>query len=241
MAVVAAAAAGGATSEHEGDTWTSLTGTLIEPREFVVAKQLGAIWASRWIGQGMALLGVAGLAVGSIHPASLVVWAVSIPLGLWFAAALGLAFSLQFRATYRALVLTIGALLAWSVAGQAMLGLFMNFPPFLWPGSMPAMVGWGTFTPPDLVGIGVGPYSLRERLRFMDTGFEWHVIWGVVTIAAYAFAASWLTRLAARSYDRVAGRAVRPATPHPLAGAGPAEGTGEAVEAVEAAEVAALQ
>ena len=94
---VAGAAAASITSEHEDDTWTSLTATDLTPREIVLAKLLGALWRLRGIAVVIFLLTSVGCFVGSVHPLSLPILALSLLIYGWFAAALGIWISLQLR------------------------------------------------------------------------------------------------------------------------------------------------
>jgi ABC-type transport system involved in multi-copper enzyme maturation permease subunit len=107
----ATAAASSITSEKEEDTWTSLTTTLLDGSDIVLAKLIGAFWSVRVIGAVMVLLGFLGLLTGAIHPfgaiAGLVEWAVFS----WFAVALGFRFSLLSRNTTRASAATVALLI----------------------------------------------------------------------------------------------------------------------------------
>ena len=64
---VAGAAAASITSEHEDDTWVSLTATDLTGREIVLAKLLGSLWRARRLAAVIGLLLVAGVVVGSLH------------------------------------------------------------------------------------------------------------------------------------------------------------------------------
>jgi ABC-type transport system involved in multi-copper enzyme maturation permease subunit len=218
---VASGAAGSVTSEHEGDTWVSLTTTLLSGPEILRAKMLGSVWRCRMLALAIVLLWLIGLCVGSIHPIGVVVALVELAVFSWFAAALGAILSLQFRSTHRAQALTLAALLFFNIVGQSAFGLIRYLAPFVWPGCMPAQIYWALVTPWD-----VQSFSLRMLPRSLspwdvDNGPGWRAVVGVLTVLGYAGGAFLLTRGAFASFDTAAGRARLPGKPHPLASPAP--------------------
>jgi ABC-type transport system involved in multi-copper enzyme maturation permease subunit len=109
---VATLAAGGVTGEREDDTWTSLITTPLGGEEILHAKMLGAVWGVRSIGLLLLVLWLVGLASGSIHPLGFLAAAIETTVFVWFAAALGVTFSLGARSSARAQAATVGILAA---------------------------------------------------------------------------------------------------------------------------------
>ena len=68
---VAGAAAASITSEHEEDTWVSLTATDLTGREIVFAKMVGAMKRGLMFGGVIVFLAILGAFVGSISPLSI--------------------------------------------------------------------------------------------------------------------------------------------------------------------------
>ncbi len=107
----AGAASSGLTGEREGDTWLSLIATPLTPLEIVRGKMLGAIWALRNVGFVWLALMMTGVLLGAIHPIGFLICGVFNLVDLWFATALGTAFSLRSRNSSRALLATMATLL----------------------------------------------------------------------------------------------------------------------------------
>jgi hypothetical protein len=107
---VASLAAAAVTSEREEDTWTSLITTPLSGEEILRAKMLGAIWGARAVGFLLAVLWLVGLAAGSVHPLGLVAVVLETTVFVWFAAALGVTFSLGARSSVRAQAATLALL-----------------------------------------------------------------------------------------------------------------------------------
>ena len=98
---IAGSAAAGITSEHEEDTWLSLTATDLTGREIVFSKILGSLWRSRRLGAALGLLVLTGVGLGSLHPLALPAALLALLVYGWFAAALGAWISIQLRSTWR--------------------------------------------------------------------------------------------------------------------------------------------
>ena len=118
---VAGSAAASITSEHEEDTWVSLTATDLTGREIVFAKMLGAMKRRRHARRGDRLLGDHRGPRGIDQPLSIPCLIVALGVYAWFAAALGVWISLQLRSTWRAQFLTMACLLLINVFGQGLL------------------------------------------------------------------------------------------------------------------------
>ena len=98
---VAGAAAASMTSEHEDDTWASLTATDLTGREIVFAKMFGAMRRSLKFGEMILLLALAGAVAGSISPLSIPLLILAMVVYASAAAALGIWISVQLRSTWR--------------------------------------------------------------------------------------------------------------------------------------------
>jgi ABC-type transport system involved in multi-copper enzyme maturation permease subunit len=107
---IASLAAAAVTSEREEDTWTSLITAPLSGEEILRAKMLGAIWGARAVGFLLAVLWLIGLAAGSVHPLGLVAVVIETTVFVWFAAALGVTFSLSTRSSVRAQAATMALL-----------------------------------------------------------------------------------------------------------------------------------
>ena len=121
--IIAGAAAASMTSEHEDDTWTSLTATDLTGREIVLAKLFGSLWRARRLFSVIVLLLVAGIGVGSLHLPEPALGGPGDGRLRRFAAALGVWISIQLRLTWRAQFLTIALLLLVNVSGQGVLNM----------------------------------------------------------------------------------------------------------------------
>jgi ABC-type transport system involved in multi-copper enzyme maturation permease subunit len=204
---VAGAAAAAITSEHEDDTWTSLTATDLTPREIVLAKLLGAVWRLRRIAVVIFLLTSVGCLVGSVHPLSLPILALSLLIYGWFAAALGIWISLQLKSTWRAQFLTIAGLLLINLTGQAILSNVQRWAPFLWPGFTPYEVSKA------LLSSNIQQeWDANRRPAFwggwtVDDSPAWLLLLGVFSLAIYLIGAVTLTIFSLARFEAVAGRA----------------------------------
>lgn len=107
----ASTAAGSIASEREDDTWISLIATDLEGREILRAKMLGSILRFRWMGLTLLTVWSIGVIGGAVHVLGFLTAAVELAVFLWFAAALGVRFSLLSNSTSKALALTFGCLI----------------------------------------------------------------------------------------------------------------------------------
>jgi ABC-type transport system involved in multi-copper enzyme maturation permease subunit len=214
LAILGVAGAGAAaiTSEHEDDTWLSLTATDLTAREIVFAKLAGALARGRRFAEFILFMVVTGAIAGSIHPLSIPLEAVALLTYGWFAAALGVWLSLNLRSTWRAQVLTLSCLFLLNIAGQVFLNLTsrFGFAPQVWPGFTPSEVG--------KLLLSIDYFDrLREsswpdfwwRVSSIDNGLPWRVILGAVSVLGYAAFAALVTWHSIRMLEIVAGRASR--------------------------------
>jgi ABC-type transport system involved in multi-copper enzyme maturation permease subunit len=211
---VASAAASTVTTEHEEDTWISLTATDLTGREIVLAKQLGALVRGRRLAELILLLAATGAVAGSIHFVAVPLLIVALLVYGWFAAALGVWISLRLRSTWRAQFLTVTILLLINVAGQGTLNAVSRFglAPQLWPGFTPYEIAKLLLDPPyvkRVITAFLTPWPQSWWATDMDPGPVWHAIFTVVSALAYTALAMVLTWHAVHRFEIVAGRARR--------------------------------
>jgi ABC-type transport system involved in multi-copper enzyme maturation permease subunit len=206
---VAGAAAASVTSEHEQDTWTSLTSTDLTGREIILSKLLGALWRPRMIVAVILLMALAGAVAGSISFWSLLPLCIALLIYGWFAAALGVWISLHLRSTWRAQFLTTSGLLLISLLGQAILSNLRRYAPLLWPGFTPYEISKTLLSPSIRVEWEYQVKSWSLAVPALDDGPVWMLIFWLVNIACYLAGAIGLTLLSVRQFDAVAGRARR--------------------------------
>jgi ABC-type transport system involved in multi-copper enzyme maturation permease subunit len=209
--ILAGAAAAAITSEHEDDTWVSLTATDLTGREIVLAKMLGSLWRARRLAAVIGLLILAGVTAGSLHPLTLAAMPVALVLYGWFAAALGMWISIQLRSTWRAQFLTISMLLLVNVTGQGVVNMLAprGFAPQVWPGFTPYEVAKLVMDPGFLDRFERAQWPRFWRLWDVDDGPTWLATFSVMSALVYAILAALLTRDALRRFEIVAGRARR--------------------------------
>ena len=204
---IAGAAAASITSEHEDDTWTSLTATDLTAREIILAKLLGAFWRLRGIAIVIFLLTSVGCFVGSVHPLSLPILALSLLIYGWFAAALGIWISLQLRLTWRAQFLTVAGLLLLNLSGQAILSNVKRWAPLLWPGFTPYEIS------KTLLSVNFQQEWAADRRPWslvswtIDDSPIWFIFLGALSLAIYLIGAITLTIFSLARFNAVAGRA----------------------------------
>jgi hypothetical protein len=214
----AGAAAASITSEHEEDTWVSLTGTDLTGSEIIFAKLLGAMKRGRRFAELILMLAVAGVVAGSIHALAVPFLIVALVVFGWFAAALGVWISLQLRSTWRAQFLTIAGLLLINVMGQGLLNALsrFGFAPGVWPGFTPYEVTKLLLDPQFLQRLSVASWPRSWWLSSIDDGLAWQTIFTILSVVSYAALAAVLTRHSLRRFEVVAGRARRPEDTQPI-------------------------
>jgi ABC-type transport system involved in multi-copper enzyme maturation permease subunit len=223
MLGMAGAGAAAVTSEHEEDTWVSLTATDLTGREVIFAKLWGALSRGRRFSELILLLAIAGVCVGSISLLSIPLLVVALGVYGWFGAALGVWISLQLRSTWRAQFLTIACLILINVTGQGILNVFSRygFAPQVWPGFTPYEIG-KLLLLPDFPGkLASASWPSSWRISAIDEGLPWLTIIGVLSVCTYAALASFLTWHSLRRFEMIAGRASRTGQTRPAAAPGP--------------------
>jgi hypothetical protein len=96
---VTSAAAASITSEHEEDTWVSLTATDLTGPEIIFSKIFGAMKRGLKFAGVIMFLAILGTLVGSISPLSIPLLLLATCIYAFAAATLGVAISLQLRST----------------------------------------------------------------------------------------------------------------------------------------------
>ena len=178
---VAGAAAASITSEHEEDTWVSLTATDLTGREIIFAKMFGSMKRGLKFAGLIVFLATLG-AVGGIDQSSLDPPADSghghLRLGR---CALGLSISLHLRSTWRAQFLTMACLLLINVFGQGVLNLLsrFGFAPQLWPGFSPYEISKLLLDSQYIEHLRVTEWPYSWRVSAMDDGLAWRTIFSI--------------------------------------------------------------
>ena len=208
---VAGGAAASITSEHEEDTWISLTATDLTAREILFAKMFGAMKRGLMFGVVVVFLAILGALVGSISPLSIPLLILAMGIYFWAAAALGLWISLQLRTTWRAQFLTMACLLLISVFGQGLLNMLsrFGFAPQLWPGFSPYEVAKLVLDRRFVDLLATEQWPQIWRASAVDEGFAWQTIFTAASLLAYSALATLLVLLAFKRFQFVAGRARR--------------------------------
>ncbi len=214
---VAGAAAASFTSEHEEDTWVSLTATDLTGREIVFAKMFGAMKRGRIFGGLIIFLALLGAGLGSISPIAVPIVILGMGIYAWSAAALGVWISLHLRTTWRAQFLTMACLLLINVFGQGMLNVLsrLGFAPQLWPGFTPYEISKLLIHPEFATSLAKLHWPSSWWVSSMDDGMVWQTISSAVSILGYSALAALLIWHSVYRFDVVAGRARRPISPPP--------------------------
>jgi ABC-type transport system involved in multi-copper enzyme maturation permease subunit len=219
---VAATAAASITSEHEEDTWVSLTATDLTGREILLAKLLGALRRGFKVAEVLFWLAVVGAIAGSLHPLSPPALVLALVVFGWLAAALGVWISIQLRSTWRAQFLALSCLILLNIAGQGLLNTLSprGFAPQVWPGFTPYEIAKLVMDPAFFYDSSLLTWPYFWRLWEVDDGRAWGVIFTIMSLVGSAALAALLTWDGLRRFAIVAGRARRPRRPNP-AGAAP--------------------
>ena len=214
---ITGAAAAAFTSEHEEDTWVSLTATDLTGREILFAKMVGAIKRARIFGGVIVFLAVLGALLGSINPLSIPLLILALAVYACAAAALGLWISLQLRSTWRAQFLTMACMLLINVLGQGMLNMFSRFgyAPQLWPGFTPYEVAKLVLDPQFLEHLSSVRWPNYWSISSMSDSLFWPIFFSVLSMLAYSALSALLIWHTLHQFEIVAGRARRIKTPPP--------------------------
>ncbi len=201
---IASAAASGIAGEKEQDTWTSLVTTDLTGEEIVRAKMLGAVWSLRWFIGLLALVLVAGLLVGSLHPFGFLAVVNELGIFFWFATALGTYFSLSCRNSTRALVWTIGTLIFISGGYLFLVLLIYDDSPIVTVASTPVIVGFSGASYSDIWGLmGFRTSAWNSAWDREQTKM---VIGMIVATVGYLVAAALLTWASFARFDELVDR-----------------------------------
>jgi ABC-type transport system involved in multi-copper enzyme maturation permease subunit len=214
---VAGAAAASMTSEHEDDTWVSLTATDLTGREIIFAKMFGAMRRSLKFGEMIVLLALAGAVAGSISPLSIPLLLVGMVVYAFAAAALGIWISIQLRSTWRSQFLTMACLLLINVFGQGLLNMLSRFgyAPQLWPGFTPYEISKLLLDKHFIDRLAESKWPSSWWVSSMDDGLVWQTIFSVGSVLAYVTLAALLVWHTLHRFEIVAGRAQRASLPPP--------------------------
>jgi hypothetical protein len=193
----ATAAASSITSEKEEDTWTSLTTTLLDGSDIVLAKLIGAFWSVRVLGAVMVVLGFLGLLTGAIHPLGVIAGLVEWAVFSWFAVALGFRFSLHARNTTRASAATV-ALLFFLNGGYLMCCIPLRpDTPAILVGCTPALFATSLLTYEDFWHL-LGWFGPNNSIPH---DFWQLVAANIIGLMLYGTAAAGLTFASIRGFD----------------------------------------
>ena len=205
------------TSEHEDDTWASLTATDLTGREIVFAKMFGAMHRSLKFGEMILLLALAGAVAGSISPLSIPLLILAMVVYASAAAALGIWISVQLRSTWRSQFLTMASLLLINVFGQGLLNMLSRFgyAPQLWPGFTPYEISKLVLDTHFIDRLKESKWPSSWWVSSMDDGLVWQTIFSVGSVLAYAALAALLVWHTLHRFEIVAGRARRASLPPP--------------------------
>jgi ABC-type transport system involved in multi-copper enzyme maturation permease subunit len=110
LLVIAVAAAGSVTSERHRGSWTGLLASPLTGWEVARAKVLGVIRGMLWLVLPFEVLGVIGIATGSIHPLGFATAGLSLMAFGLYAAALGVCCSMLSATSDRAILATLAVL-----------------------------------------------------------------------------------------------------------------------------------
>jgi ABC-type transport system involved in multi-copper enzyme maturation permease subunit len=214
---VAGAAAASVTSEHEDDTWVSLTATDLTAREVIFSKILGSMKRGLKFGAVIVFLASLGALVGSIDSLSIPLLILAMCINASAAAALGVSISLQLRSTWRAQFLTMTCLLLINVVGQGVLNMLsrFGFAPQLWPGFSPYEMSKLVLEPQFIENLRAAQWPYSWRIYAMDDGLAWRTIFSIASLLAYTTMAAVLVWHALYRYEIIAGRARRLTVPVP--------------------------
>ena len=215
---VAGAAAASMTSEHEEDTWVSLTATDLSGREIVFAKMLGAMRRGRGFGELIILLAVIAAVAGSISPLAIPLLIVAMVVYALAAGALGIWISLQLRSTWRSQFLTMACLLLINVLGQGVLNMLskLSFAPQLWPGFTPYEVDKLLIDTDFIDQLTRAQWPRSWWVSSMNNEIAWQTISSVVSVVAYTALAGFLVWHSLYLFEIAAGRARRSKLPQPI-------------------------
>ncbi|MDB5349693.1 MAG: hypothetical protein JWN86_940 [Planctomycetota bacterium] len=201
----ATTAASSIASEREDDTWISLIASDLEGKEILRAKLLGSILRFRWMGLMLLTMWALGVTGGAIHPLGFAAATVELAVFLWFAAILGLRFSLLSSSTSKSLAMTLGCFIFCNVGYLlCCLPLPMSGTVFNLMGVMPWLIREAIFSASDMQQFNnftEGSYSTYLRLWA-----DQPIVPSVLGVLVYALSAWFLTKRTYARFDTVVDR-----------------------------------
>jgi len=111
LLIVAVAAAASVTGERDRGSWTALLASPLTGWEVARAKVLGSAWEMLWLALPFEVLGVIGVATGSIHLIGFVTAGLGVIVFGIYAASLGVLCSMLSATSDRAIQATLAVLL----------------------------------------------------------------------------------------------------------------------------------
>jgi ABC-type transport system involved in multi-copper enzyme maturation permease subunit len=208
LLLIAARAAGSITSEKERDCWVPLISTPLEPREIILGKIVGNIWAARGIFVVLAIIWGLGAILDPGFLIAIVFLMGTLLILAVYASGLGLLYSLWCRTSMRAMAATLSTGL---FAGG--LYLFCCFPLMI-----------GSHGPGDegiiMILSGCIPFLLGFPGAIYVDSITYHNLPGpesnmiaayVLGMIGYTAAALALISSSIRNFDRFSGRTGLPA------------------------------
>lgn len=209
LILIATRAATSIAGERDKDSWVTLLSTPLTPREIIGGKLLGAMQPLYYWALLSAPAWLLAVYLDGVSLAALPVVAVVILVYALFVAALGLYLSLRRSTTGSALAFTFGICIFLGGFGQSLLGLFFVPLAMMGVGSATLSMLYATSVPWFI--LGAAPFRTHE---IMSTSLEGEfVLFGVLWILAYAFAALQLYLASLRGFDRWSGRVTRESPP----------------------------
>ncbi len=204
LLLIAARAAGSITSEKERDCWAPLLSTPLEPREIILAKIAGNLWAARGIFIILAIIWGLGAIIDPGFSVVIIFLMGTLLILAVYASGLGVMFSLWCRTSMRAMAATL-------FTGLFAGGLYMFC-------CIPIFIASRVGNETEIVLAGCIPFLLGFPTEFYHEMAYRHFGLSNSNLPAayflgmigYAFAAACLISSAIRNFDRFAGRAIRP-------------------------------
>jgi len=210
LLVLAARASGAITSEKERDTWVSLLCTSLTPREIIIAKALGNLYAVRWLAL-LTFIVYAPAPLFSLDAVLLFPFLLGTLLVLCgFVTMLGMLFSLRSKNTLRAMGCTLAVTM--SLGGGYLLCCCLPLSAGGGPGS------WEVILTPCIPFLLSGPAIFYDALRTDHTSYLFRdggiYVAYVLGMFGYGIAALVLYLVNTANFDELAGRTRQRATYH---------------------------
>jgi ABC-type transport system involved in multi-copper enzyme maturation permease subunit len=195
MLLTAVRAAGAITAEREQDTWISLISTPLDGSEIVRAKMVGAAFSVRY---WYLLIAAAWFFCALLHPTYIIVipvLAFVYALGLWFAAVVGVYFSLRSATSLKAMGSTLAILVLGAGFGPLILAILVQRPePTAF--SLPVVIGM-----PQAAAM-----AFSSEYSRVDSEFGGYVVLVFFATVGYFLATLGLHSNCIRQFDALAGR-----------------------------------